>query len=423
MIRRELARNSALSFLALLAGLAAVWAILRLAAWGMGIRDRDLRYPNQIDMWRPDSIAGYANKRDFRSLSFGTVRIVTNEHGFRGARPTPLEGGGKLRIFGVGDSVMWGTGLEEEDTFLGVLERLLAESGTEAEVVNAGVGGFSTVQEYLFFESVVLPFRPDIVLLGLCFNDLLPTEDPHGTVRAVYTRYLNALLERPDNGLSAVEKQVASRFLETLATADHVWSAVRPFALSPLEHAALSKALIEYPLSAMGSRCRAEGIRLIGLVFPTKERMPMFERYNEIFRRALEREGIEFLDFSSVLRGEGDEPKTLDGQEGVYERFVREKLRRTPFRDLDNILWVRRFSRLNETELFLDSAHPSKKGSRLVAERIHAVLSADGGSAARTLFGGSAGETRGVDAQPPGLASMRADRRSTRGTSSRTASR
>ncbi len=107
-------------------GLLAAWGIGRLCALGMGIRDPRIVHENQIGMWRPEPGIGFANKRDFKGWCFGNVAVRTNEHGFRGLSPTETsKRPGVLRIMGVGDSVMWGTGVRQADSLLGNLQELL----------------------------------------------------------------------------------------------------------------------------------------------------------------------------------------------------------------------------------------------------------------------------------------------------------
>jgi hypothetical protein len=48
----------------------------------------------------------------------------------------------------------------------------LEEINSNVEVINAGVGGYGMVQEYLYLTGEGLAFRPDIVLLLFYENDL-----------------------------------------------------------------------------------------------------------------------------------------------------------------------------------------------------------------------------------------------------------
>jgi hypothetical protein len=70
----------------------------------------------------------------------------------------------------LGDSFVWGFGVEDEEIFTSVLER---RSDPPLEVVNLGVSGYGTDQQLLLWRALGARFRPDVVLLVLCpYTDL-----------------------------------------------------------------------------------------------------------------------------------------------------------------------------------------------------------------------------------------------------------
>jgi lysophospholipase L1-like esterase len=99
---------------------------------------------------------------------------TTNSFGFRGTReyviPKPV---GTRRVVVFGDSFTFGFGVDDDQTYAAILEQLLdsACAGTEIEVVNAGVSGFSTSQELALLEHEASPFAPDAVVVGFFIND------------------------------------------------------------------------------------------------------------------------------------------------------------------------------------------------------------------------------------------------------------
>ena len=86
---------------------------------------------------------------------------------------------------------MWGSAVNESQSFLGILESKLARHPVGAEVINAGVVGYSALQEYLLFDLFLQGFAPDFLIVNFCQNDKLPSEDPHGMVREAYLDYLH----------------------------------------------------------------------------------------------------------------------------------------------------------------------------------------------------------------------------------------
>lgn len=98
----------------------------------------------------------------------------TNSQGFRGREPLARTAG-VLRVAGIGDSVAFGWGVGEEETYLRRLEASLeSEAGGEVEVLNFAVPGYNTVQEAIVFRERILPLSPDLIVLGYVLNDAEP---------------------------------------------------------------------------------------------------------------------------------------------------------------------------------------------------------------------------------------------------------
>lgn len=76
---------------------------------------------------------------------------------------------GEFRILMLGDSYTWGAGLEQEETIPRQFESYMRSEfpGLDVTAINAGVGGYSTWQEYIFFLERGLGLQPDLVILQL----------------------------------------------------------------------------------------------------------------------------------------------------------------------------------------------------------------------------------------------------------------
>lgn len=86
------------------------------------------------------------------------------------------------RILVIGDSMTFGWGLPDKDTYPFILEDILKrEKGEKVEVINAGYqGGLSIDGYYVYLKNEGLSLSPDIVILGFTnFNDI---SDLAGTV-------------------------------------------------------------------------------------------------------------------------------------------------------------------------------------------------------------------------------------------------
>ncbi len=91
---------------------------------------------------------------------------------------------GTKRILMLGDSFTEGDGVREEETFSARLQVMLDSTfGTGAwQVINAGVGSYSPLLEYLSLTSKGLAFAPDLVILNFDLSDIY--DDINYTSRA-----------------------------------------------------------------------------------------------------------------------------------------------------------------------------------------------------------------------------------------------
>ncbi|MGH7338227.1 MAG: SGNH/GDSL hydrolase family protein, partial [Myxococcota bacterium] len=112
-----------------------------------------------------------------REQSQGTM-IRTNSFGMRDDEPRAAEGAPVRRIVVLGDSFTFGFGVRGDETYPNVLERLLDAETHDArfEVLNLGVGGYSTRDEALVLEHKGMRWNPELVVVGYVLND--PEIDP-----------------------------------------------------------------------------------------------------------------------------------------------------------------------------------------------------------------------------------------------------
>jgi lysophospholipase L1-like esterase len=126
--------------------------------------------PERDRFWKYDSLLGWAHKPGqegiFETPQFRTaVRI--NENGLRDRQHSYERQNDIERILVLGDSFAWGYGVEESERFSQLLEKSL-----HVEVINAGVSGYSTDQELLWYRSEGIKYQTDLVILVLAGNDV-----------------------------------------------------------------------------------------------------------------------------------------------------------------------------------------------------------------------------------------------------------
>jgi hypothetical protein len=121
--------------------------------------------------WAFDPLLGWSQVPGGKSrteIDGETVRIEFNGRGFHDVQHELARPAGVRRIVLVGDSFSEAVQVNLEDAFFRLLEaRLDAESGSDFEVVNLGVGDFGTAQECLAFEHLGLAYDPEILLVQI----------------------------------------------------------------------------------------------------------------------------------------------------------------------------------------------------------------------------------------------------------------
>ncbi len=111
-------------------------------------------------------------------VNWGGVRVVTSTDGTQriaSAHAPPAHPALKIAV--LGDSSSFGWGVPYEQTYGELLRQLLEQRlGQPVEVRNYSVPGYNTAQERVVFESYVLPWKPDLLILHHDFNDADPIE-------------------------------------------------------------------------------------------------------------------------------------------------------------------------------------------------------------------------------------------------------
>lgn len=134
--------------------------VVRIYSW--------LFFPKQMKI---DPAFGWyhvSNAQRYRTTEGVKVLVAQNKLGHRGPDYGPQAADGKKRVLILGDSFTEGSHVGEDELF----SNLIANTYPNLEVMNAGVGGWSTVQEYLYLKEVGVNLHPNLVLLMFFDNDL-----------------------------------------------------------------------------------------------------------------------------------------------------------------------------------------------------------------------------------------------------------
>jgi len=100
--------------------------------------------------------------------------VTTNSLGFRGPEIATPKPSGRFRVVALGDSVTFGFGVNDTETFCAQAEQILRRSlnGRDVELVNLAVPGYDTLQEVGLIKRTAALLQPDLVLLGFYTNDV-----------------------------------------------------------------------------------------------------------------------------------------------------------------------------------------------------------------------------------------------------------
>ena len=151
-----------------------------------------------------DSQLGWINKPNVdMDVAIGDKIYFNVKHNSKGLRESvhfDYSKKGKKRILFMGDSFLWGFGVEEHERFT---ELLSSKIEGHAEVINFGVPGYSTDQEYLLFAKEAIKYQPDLTIL--CF---LSTNDILGNMREIMYKKPKPFFKMEESDGSLILKNV-----------------------------------------------------------------------------------------------------------------------------------------------------------------------------------------------------------------------
>lgn len=130
-----------------------------------------------------------------------TVRLDFNPMGLRDPRQSYEKPPGTFRVLALGDSYVEGAQVQAHETMAARLETVLTQTtGRTVEVINGGVFGYGTTQEYLLFDEIGAKFQPDLVVLFFCHcNDIANNNYRLELIDSDLRRALKPYFDLPDN--------------------------------------------------------------------------------------------------------------------------------------------------------------------------------------------------------------------------------
>ncbi len=124
-----------------------------------GVGERSLTYAYDAELgWAPIPNS---------SSSVTTARTIQVQHNSLGLRDVEPSRDGRPRIMFIGDSFVWGVDAEANERFTDLVRGRIASHA----VVNAGVSGYGTDQQFLLLQRLWPMIEPAVVVLIFCANN------------------------------------------------------------------------------------------------------------------------------------------------------------------------------------------------------------------------------------------------------------
>ena len=266
------------------------------------------------------------------------MQMSSNRDRFRGtseysATPVP----GTIRIATLGDSLTYGLGANDDQTYPVRLQETLQEQspGARIEVLNAGIPGAGTGEQALYYDLWVKRFQPKIVVLGVYAND---AEDDFsrglfrigadGEVVPRSYKEIEAEAERE----RAIRKMLDKiPFYDFLCSRSHLLALLRgslSLVIGERFNRDTSEAdetvirngltLMRGELSWLNARVQEGGAQLVTAFFPSRDTLypeiatpddPYFRRLSKassptiaVLEELSKREGVPFLDLTGAMK-------------------------------------------------------------------------------------------------------------------------
>lgn len=144
-----------------------------------------------------ENVTGWTSSRFSPPVKVSSNRFGLREDDFSLEPPQNT-----TRILVVGDSYVYGYGVNESDRFTDVLEkRLNTESDSDYQVINAAIPGWGPEDYYTFLNEKGIDFNPDVVVVGFVGNDWYSFEGHEG-----FMEEASDYVEENARNLSELEK-------------------------------------------------------------------------------------------------------------------------------------------------------------------------------------------------------------------------
>ncbi len=214
-----------------------------------------------------------------------------NSYGFNDNEHSLHKPPGFTRIAVLGDSFIWGVGVDDNVIWTHKLENMLNQNGVRVEILNWGKPGWSTLDEFRFLKSDGIHYDFDLLIVDFVVND--PVMDDSNIKLFIYNGgIIDRLLVQPisrylfPNAVS-FSVDLVNNFFDTFFDFGYPKWLKKCYTEDNLkQYQALLKEMSDY--------CSAHHIRILFVMTP-ENHQPFLQRYFEQIIPLLKNADIDYL--------------------------------------------------------------------------------------------------------------------------------
>jgi hypothetical protein len=245
-----------------------------------GMLEIGLRYvPSDMEKEAPLWIPYEYKMINSRINQLHQARSKLNQYDFNDQEHELRKAPGLTRIAVLGDSFIWGAGVEDQVIWTNKLARLLNQNGIKTEILNWGKQGWSTLDEFRFLKSEGTHYDFDLLLVGFVVND--PVMDESNIKRFIYTGgIIDRLLVQPISrhlfpDAISLSVDLVNVFFDTFFGYGYINWLNKVYTKENLEqYQVLLKDMSEY--------CRSRHIRMFFVMTPENHHPSLQQRFEKI---------------------------------------------------------------------------------------------------------------------------------------------
>lgn len=306
-------------------------------------------YVPEVGMLRAPNQRGYDRGNEFDGQ---WVRMSINSLGMRGGEIPEVKNPNEKRILCIGDSFVFGGGLDDEDTFPAIAQKKCGLPAESLRWMNGGGVGHDGRESAAFLDLYHQKLKPDIVVFGWNWNDLV------SILEGGSERYKDSL-EIPALTSIADILHIQSITLRRLSTVKYISYKLNPYKWGPF-----ANEQFQYYRTQVAN-CSMDGDADQRWKFATRTLIRMNETCKQLQARF----------FVYVM----PELTWLDAEQFQGMPRLREALERLqiPWADAHPSFYEANKRGEHLTQRF-DPTHPSKEGQTILAELLVTSLAKEG---------------------------------------------